>query len=113
MESGGGSGGPSGAAAVASLSCGNKGKIIRTDNKSLFAVVRFEPQAMKELKGGDLTRPIPLIELAVKRCMSDGDKMVGRIRLRQEVPGKNCVICDILQAWEQMEIVEGDIVFQD
>ncbi|MCR5413493.1 MAG: hypothetical protein K6F50_02035 [Kiritimatiellae bacterium] len=116
MASGGGSNGPSGAAAVTSLSYGDKGNIIRVDNGLLSAVVRFEPQAMKELKGGDSTRPIPLMELAVKRYMSDDDKVgeiVGRIRLRQEVPGKNWVICDILADWEQMEIVEGDTVFQD
>ena len=43
----------------------------------------------------------------------DIDLPVGRIRIRQEVKGKNYVICDILGAWEQDKAKVGDVVFAD
>ena len=40
-------------------------------------------------------------------------EFVGRLRLRQTVPGKNYIICDILANWSQGEIQPNDIVFAD
>ena len=95
--------------AVTSLSAGDKGRIVEVDNEKMFAIVSFGEDAMKELKGDDLAKPLPAIDLGVKR----GDTFVGRLHLRQEVKGKPYVICDILGAWEQDKLAEGDTVFAD
>ena len=101
--------------AVESLPTGDKGKIVEADNDNMFAVVEFTEDAMKELKGEDLSKPIPAIELSVKRHGFKGpaSEFVGRVRLRQEVKGKNYVICDILGAWEQSKLSKNDIIFAD
>ena len=95
--------------AVSSLPVGDKGKIIDVDNKTMFAVVQFTDEAMKELKGNDLSKPLPVLELGVKR----NGKFIGRVKLRQEVKGKTYVVCDILGAWEQDKMAEDDVVFAD
>ena len=81
----------------------------------MFAIVEFTPEAMKELKGDDLTRPIPSMEFGVKRAGYEGEagEFVGRIRLRQEVAGKNYIICDILANWEQDKLQPNDVIFAD
>ena len=100
---------------VASLPAGDKGKVVEVDNEDMFVIVEFSNEAMKELKGEDLSQPIPAIELGVKRTGFKGaaGEFVGRLRLRQEVRGKNFVICDILGAWEQDKIQKNDIIFAD
>ena len=101
--------------AITSLSAGDKGKIVRVDNENMFAVVEFTDDAMKELKGEALDHSMPTLELAVRRTGYEGEagEFVGRIRLRQEVKGKNYVVCDILEAWEQDKLQRNDIVFAD
>ena len=104
-----------GGTAVTSLPAGDKGKIIEADNENMFAIVAFSDEAMKELKGEDLNHPLPSMELGVKRAGYKGaaGEFVGRIRLRQEVKGKNYVVCDILGSWEQDKLTADDIVFAD
>jgi hypothetical protein len=70
---------------------------------------------MKELKGNDLTKPLPMIEFAIKRPGFNGPagEIIGRVRLRQEVPGKNWIICDILSSWSQDKLQKNDTVFAD
>ena len=101
--------------AVTSVPAGDKGKIIEADNESMFAIVEFTPEAMKELKGDDMNRPIPAMEFGVKRAGYEGEagEFVGRIRLRQEVAGKNYIICDILSNWEQDKLQPNDVIFAD
>ena len=101
--------------AVESISAGEKGKVIQADNENMFAIVEFSDTAMKELKGGDVNRPLPALELGVKRAGFSGaaGEFVGRIRIRQEVKGKNYVICDILSAWEQDKLQANDVIFAD
>lgn len=101
--------------AVKTIPTGDKGKLVEVDTENMFAVVEFTPEAMKELKGNDLTRPLPFLELGVRRTGFSGaaGEFVGRIRLRQEVAGKNFVICDILSNWEQGKLALGDVVFAD
>ena len=102
-------------AAVTSLSAGDKGKIIEADNDNMFAIVQFTEDAILELKGGDVNRPLPILELGIKRPGFAGPagEFVGRIRLRQEVKGSRYVVCDILGAWEQDAAVPGDVIFAD
>ena len=101
--------------AVSSIPAGNKGKIIEADNDNMFAIVEFTSETMKELKGEDGTRPLPALELGVRRPGFKGEagEFVGRLRLRQEVKGKNYVVCDILGAWEQDKLKANDIIFAD
>ena len=101
--------------AVTSLPAGDKGKIVEADNDDMFAIVEFSDEAMKELKGENLDRPLPSIELGVKRPGFNGEagEFVGRVRLRQEVKGKNYVVCDILSAWEQSKLKANDVLFAD
>ena len=104
-----------GGAAVTSLPAGDKGKIVEADNENMFAIVEFSEEAIKELKGEDGSRPLPALELGVKRPGFKGEagEFIGRIRLRQEVKGKPYVICDILGAWEQDKVAPNDIIFAD
>ena len=101
--------------AVTSLPAGDKGKLIEVDNDNMFAIIEFTDEAMKELKGEDLQGPLPALELGIKRPGFKGEagEFVGRIRLRQEVKGKNYVICDILGAWEQDKAKVDDVIFAD
>lgn len=104
-----------GRSAVTSITNGDKGKIVHCDNKFMFAIVEFTDEAFKELKGEDFSRPLPVLELSVRREGFSGQagELVGRVRLRQEVKGKNFVICDILGEWEQAKLSKGDIVIAD
>lgn len=101
--------------AVTSVSAGNKGKIIEVDNDAVFAIIEVTPEAMKELKGNDLMRPLPLLEFVVTRPGFKGPagEIVGRIRLRQEVVGKNWIICDILANWSQDNLKKDDVIIAD
>ena len=94
---------------------GDKGKVIEADNENMFAIVEFSAEAMKELKSGNLENPLPSLELGVKRPGFQGTagEFIGRIRLRQEVKGKNYVVCDILGSWEQDKVKDGDVIFAD
>ncbi|MBQ3289971.1 MAG: hypothetical protein IJH50_11210 [Kiritimatiellae bacterium] len=102
-------------AVVASLPAGDKGKVIEADNENMFAIVQFSDEAMKELKGDNPSNALPAIELGVKRPGFNGPagEFVGKIRLRQEVKGKNYVICDILGSWEQDKLAVNDVIFAD
>ena len=101
--------------AVSSVPSGDKGKVVESDNKHMFAIVEFTDVAMKQLKGDDLSHPLPAMEFGVRRPGFSGEagEFVGRLRLRQEVTGKNFVICDILSNWEQDKIQPDDVVFAD
>ena len=103
--------------AVTSLPAGDKGVVIEADNDNMFAIVKFSDEAMKELKGENLDRPLPSLEVNVRRPGFSGPagEFVGRLRLRQEVKGRPYVVCDILGAWEQEQakISANDVIFAD
>lgn len=103
-------------AAITSVPYGEKGKIVSADNEYMFATIELSDAAMKELKGEKLDKPLPVgIEFTIKRTGYSGEAgdIVGRIRTRQEIPGKNYVICDILSAWRQTDVRADDVVFSD
>lgn len=106
---------PGSDAAISSLPFGDKGKVLMADNENMFAIVEFTPEAISQLKGEDKNRPLPMLELGVKRPGFKGEagEFVGRIRIKQEVAGKNYVVCDILANWEQSKLKANDIVFAD
>ena len=101
--------------AITNVPAGDKGKILEADNENMFAIVEFSPEAMKELKGDDLSHPLPPMEFGVKRAGFKGaaGEFVGRIRLKQEVSGKNYIVCDILSNWSQDELKQDDVIFAD
>jgi len=107
--------GQTGGAAVTQLSTGDKGKVVEFDNENMFAIVEFTSEAMKEIKGDDLSKPLPALELSVKRPGFNGEagEFIGRIRMRQEVKGKNFIVCDILGDWAQEKVAKDDVVFAD
>jgi len=102
-----------GAANVAALTHGDKGKLVAVDNKLMFCVVEFTDDAMKELLGPELQGALPQLEMFLKRTGFEGPAkdIVGRIRLRQGVAGKNLVVADLLGDWQQTEAKKGDVVF--
>ena len=102
-------------ASTTSIPVGDKGKIVVADNESMFVIVSFSEDAIKELKGEKPDAPLPALEFGVKRPGYAGaaGEFVGRIRIRQEVKGKNYAICDILGNWEQDKLAKGDVVFAD
>jgi len=105
-----------GATAIASVGSGDKGVVVEADNENMFAVVSLKPEALKELKGGDDAKPLPLLEFGVKRPGFKGaaGEFIGRLRLRQQVAkDKNLVVCDILGAWEQDKMSVNDVVYAD
>lgn len=109
------SAGAGAAAGATSIPVGDKGKIVVADNESMFAIVSFTEEALKELKGDKPDAALPTLELGVKRPGFAGaaGEFVGRIRIRQEVKGKNYVICDILGNWEQDKLAKDDVIFAD
>lgn len=115
LAGGAGGAGPDGGRSITSLPAGDKGKVIVADNNNMFAILELTPQAMKELKGEDMTRPMPSLELGVRRGGFEGpaQEFVGRVRIRQEVAGKNYVVCDILSNWSQDTLEVGDVVFAE
>ena len=98
---------------MTTLPAGEKGTVVEVDNENMFVIVEFTDESMKELKGDNLDRPVPIIELGVKRAGFKGQagEFVGNIRLRQEVREKKFVICDIIGSWRQDDIKIGDTVF--
>jgi myosin heavy subunit len=111
----GSAGGAAGGTAVTSLPAGEKGKIADVNNNLMFCVVEFSEEAMKEMLGADRQRPLPAIELGIRRKGFKGPagEFVGKIRLRQSVSGKNFVIADVLGDWSQAAAAKGDVIFAD
>ena len=107
------SAGSSGGVAITSLAAGSKGKVVEVRNEYMFAVVEFTDEAMKELLGENRQNPMPRIELGVRRKTGTSDLYVGRLRLRQQVTGKNFIIADILGDWQQVPVEKGDAVFAE
>jgi len=108
-------GGGNGQTSTATLTTGEKGKLVSVNNDLMFAVVEFTDAAMKELLGPNREGALPMLELDVKRKGFNGPagERIGRIRLRVAVEDKNYVIADILGDWEQDKAEAGDVVFMD
>ena len=104
-----------GGVATAALTAGNKGKVVEVNTKFLFAVIEFDDATMKEMLGPERQGALPLLEMGIRRPGFKGPagEYVGRLRLRQNVAGKNFVIADILGNWQQSEVQKGDVVFAE
>jgi len=101
------------AVAVASLTAGDKGKIIETNDELKFAIIEFSNDAMAEMLGPERQNALPQLEMNVRRAgrQSAAGEFVTRIKLRQAVRDKNLVVADILSDWQQTAVEKGDVVF--
>ena len=95
------------------LTPGDKGKIVSFNDEWKFAVIEFSSDFVSELVGPARDRPLPLIEVMVRRPdVPDPDAaFVTRLKLRQIIREKNLVIADILSDWQQKPVQIGDVVF--
>ena len=95
------------------LTPGDKGKIVSLNDEWKFAIVEFSNDFVTELVGPARDRPLPLIEVMVRRPdIADPDAaFVTRLKLRQIIREKNLVIADILSDWQQKPVMVGDVVF--
>jgi len=98
---------------VTALSAGDKGKIIATNDELKFVIVDFAPETMTEMLGAERQNQLPQLEMNIRRPgrQSAAGEFVTRIRLRQAVQGKNLVVADILNDWQQVPVEKGDVVF--
>lgn len=91
---------------------GVKGKILEVNDELKFAVVELNEDAMLELLGPERANPLPQLEMNVKRSSSAvADSFVTRIKLRQAVRGKNLIVADILNDWQQEPVAKNDVVY--
>ena len=100
----------SGSVAVANVTAGVKGKIVRVDNEYNFCLVTLSDDAFVELVGENGERPLPEIEYLVRHPGKE-DGIVGKIRLRTLTKDTKTIVCDILAGWKQGEFAKGDEVF--
>jgi len=94
-------------------SAGDKGKIIEANDELKFAIIELSDDAIAELLGPERQNALPQIEMNVRRTgrQSAAGEFVTRIKLRQAVRGKNFVVADILNDWQQAPVEKGDVVF--
>ena len=92
---------------------GDKGKIVAVDDSLKFVVVELSAAAMTELVGEQHDRPMPQVDMMVRRLngKTAADKFVARIKFRQIVRQKNLVVADILMDWQQGPVEINDVVF--
>ena len=106
-------GAPSEASSITALSAGDKGKIIETNDELKFVIIDFSADAITEMMGADRQNQLPQLEMNIRRPgrQSAAGEFVTRIKLRQAVQGKNLVVADILNDWQQVPVEKGDVVF--
>jgi hypothetical protein len=94
-------------------SAGDKGKIIEANDELKFAIIELSDDAITELLGPERQHALPQLEMNVRRTgrQSAAGEFVTRIKLRQAVRGKNFVVADILNDWQQTPVEKGDVVF--
>lgn len=99
-----------GVAAIANVTAGVKGTIVRADNLYNSAIVKLTPEALTELIGEAGDRPLPEIDFYVRRP-GKADAIVGKIKVRTLVKDQSAIVCDIPADWKQEPIQQGDEVF--
>lgn len=87
---------------------GDKGQVAAVNDQWNFAVLKFSPEFINELLGDDRSKPLPRIDLMLKR--PDGE-FVTKVRLTQLKVEEGLGIADVLSPWQQLPVKPGDIVF--
>ena len=92
---------------------GDKGKIVAVDDKLKFVVVELSDASMTEMLGEQRDRPLPQIELMVRRpgYKSATGEFITRIKFRQVLRQKNLIVADIQIDWQQAPVEVNDVVF--
>jgi len=98
---------------VTALTAGDKGKVIETNDEFKFVIIDFSAEAIAEMLGADRQNQLPQLEMNIRRPgrQSAAGEFVTRIKLRQAVLGKNLVVADILNDWQQVPVEKNDVVF--
>ena len=98
---------------AAAPTAGDKGKVIETNDELKFAIIELSSEAIEELLGTERQNALPQLEMNVRRIgrQSAAGEFVTRIKLRQAVRGKNFIVADILNDWQQTPVQKGDVVF--
>jgi len=98
---------------LTALSAGDKGSIIEANDELKFVIINFSDDAMVEMLGEERQNALPQFEMNIRRPgrQSASGEFVTRIKLRQAVRGKNLVVADILNDWQQVPVEKGDVVF--
>ena len=98
---------------AAAPTAGDKGKVIETNDELKFAIIELSDDAIEELLGDERQNALPQLEMNVRRAgrQSAAGEFVTRIKLRQAVRGKNFIVADILNDWQQTPVEKGDVVF--
>ncbi len=99
-----------GIAAIANITAGVKGSIVRVNNEYNYCLVKLTPEALTELIGEAQDRPLPEADFLVRRP-GDENGIIGKIRLRTITKDAQTVVCDILADWKQGDVNKGDEVF--
>jgi hypothetical protein len=94
-------------------SAGDKGKVIEANDELKFAIIELSDDAIAELLGAERQNALPQLEMNVRRIgrQSAAGEFVTRVKLRQAVRGKNFIVADILNDWQQAPVEKGDVVF--
>ena len=83
------------------------------DDKLKFVVVELSDASMTEMLGEQRDRPLPQIELMVRRpgYKSATGEFITRIKFRQVLRQKNLIVADIQIDWQQAPVEVNDVVF--
>ena len=98
---------------LTALSAGDKGSVIEANDELKFVIINFSDDAMVEMLGEERQNALPQFEMNIRRPgrQSASGEFVTRVKLRQAVRGKNLVVADILNDWQQVPVEKGDVVF--
>ena len=99
-----------GVTAVANVTAGVKGSVVRVNNEYNYCLVKLSDEALTELIGENGDKPLPEIDYLVRRP-GDENGIIGKIRLRTITKDAKTIVCDILVDWKQGDINQGDEVF--
>ena len=97
-------------AAVANLTAGVKGTVVRVNNEFNYCLVKLTDEALVELIGENGERPLPEVDYLIRRNGNDAN-VVGKVRLRNITREAKTIVCDILVDWKQGDVKPGDEVF--
>lgn len=87
---------------------GDKGAVVAVNDDWNFVVLKLTPKFIDELLGEDRSRPMPRVDLMLKR--GDGE-FVTKVRLTQLKVNEGLGVADVLTAWKQVPVQTGDVVF--
>jgi hypothetical protein len=76
-----------------------------------FVFLKVEESFLKDMLGEKLDKPMPYVDLWVKRTTAQGEVPVGKVRLLQYRPSQKVVVADVLPQWLQLPLQKGDVVF--